>query len=109
MITLKRLKRAATECAADTHTNIADVLTYGQAMFIHGAIYQSQKVWHKPKERPTTYFKDDKVTLLFLRNNNASSVETFTRQQLMDIFPFRDFRNHDKTILAWAYLEEIKP
>ena len=109
MINLKRIKRDAADCAADIRTNVSDILSYGQTMFLKGATYQSQKVWHRPNQRPKTYFLNGRVSLLLLRGNFQSTVTTFTREEISQLFLFRDFRKYDNSIIAWAYLEELKP
>ncbi len=106
---IDKLQETAQRYAADIHTNQADILDYGREMFIRGAKWYAQTIWHKPNERPTMYFINDRVSLLLLRGNLQSTAVTFTHDEISDLFSFRDFRKYDNTILAWAYITELQP
>lgn len=111
MITQKKIEEEARRAAATYHTNSDEPpQTTLRNMFIIGARYAQQLLWHRPTERPRRFsHPDDTTQLLMLHANTPSEVKTYTRQEISRIFLRDNFLNHDPECIAWAYIRDLKP
>ena len=111
MITQKKIEEEARRAAATYHTNSDEPpQTTRRNMFIIGARYAHQLLWHRPTERPRRFSStDDTTQLLMLHANTPSEVKTYTRQEISRIFLRDNFLNHDPECIAWAYIRDLKP
>lgn len=110
MIPLSRIQQAANTTAADILGASNSPLVNAADMFVRGARWFAGHLWHTPSERPVRPYHFERVTLILLRSNGEdSTIRTFTRQQIRDIFLAKRFRKYDPSIIAWAYLDDINP
>lgn len=107
---IERIQRVADIVSADVLGDTNSPQVNAADMFVRGAKWYAQHIWHSPSERPTHYFRHNKVTLVMLRSTEEeATIETFSKEDLRRMFFFDRFRKYDRSVIAWAYLAEINP